>query len=78
MTADPNYLGSPQDAKDQIEAIRQNIYGLKNMMRECLEFDDRLRRGGCINELNGMLRHLNYVEEGIEKHASKKERRQYL
>lgn len=78
MTVDPDYPGSPQDARDRIEAIRQSIYDLKDMMRECLEFDDRLRRGGCINELNGMLRHLNYVEEGIEKHATKKEKRQYL
>ncbi len=78
MTTDPNCLGGPQDAKARIETIRQNIYDLKDMMRECLEFDDRLRRGGCINELNGMLRHLNYVEEGIDKHATKKERRPYL
>lgn len=78
MTADPNYLGSPQDAKDRIEKIRQDVYDLKDMMRDCLAFDDRLVAGGCTNELNGMLRHLNYIEDGIEKHASKKERRQYL
>ena len=74
---DPTYLGSLTDAKDRIENIRQEIYGLKDMMRDCLEFDDRLYAGGCFNELNGMLRHLNYVEDGIDKHAHKKERRQY-
>lgn len=78
MTADPNYLGSPQDAKDRIEKIRQSIYDLKDMMRDCLEFDDRLLAGGCLNELNGMLRHLNYLEEGVGNHATKKERRKYL
>lgn len=78
MTTDPNYLGSPQDAKDRIEKIRQDVYDLKDMMRDCLVFDDRLYAGGCLNELNGILRHLNYIEAGIDKHAAKKERRKYL
>lgn len=57
----------------QINSIKQQIRDVKEQARTELYFghdlDKRLIRSGMFEELNGVLRHLDYVAEAIEKYA---------